>query len=323
MSQNKTTDQKKATDSPALRLFFADPEIAGFLRHSEPHLLECRDKLTDISAPAVDAAGIKQLRETTADIFPGQDAIALFRPTLVQALRADLASASRVPDLSVDDLVYFQLAIVIMRLASDYLSARDLFEAHKEAFIKAYPRVLSFNPLTGAVSWEKARRQMAEILEEGFRERYDDMAIENSEHFRDSRLANEALMISMMLIDQDKPQLPTSDGLEFEQECEGLLSEAGFIVERTPISGDFGADLLARRNDLTYAIQCKHYGTPVGVSAVQEVAAGCLHYAADCAVVVASSGFTAQARRLAESNSVLLIDPSELGRLEDLARALL
>jgi hypothetical protein len=112
------------------------------------------------------------------------------------------------------------------------------------------------------------------FLGDAFRQRYDEMAITHTEYFRDSRLANEALMIGMALIDQNKVKVETPDGLAFEQECEGLLQLAGYFVERTPMSGDFGVDLLARKNGLTYAIQCKYYGVPVGISAVQEAAAG-------------------------------------------------
>jgi hypothetical protein len=224
----------------------------------------------------------------------------------------------------VDDHVFVQLATILLRLASDYLSARDLFEAHKDAFSRSFPRILSFNPITGAISWEKVRSQVEEILLEAFQQRYEEMAINISEHFRDSKLANEALMIGVMLCDQSKPEQIPSGGLEFERECEKLLRDAEFTVEPTPMSGDFGVDLLARKNGLTYAIQCKCYGIPVGISAVQEAAAGRLHYMADYAVVVvANSGFTTQARRLAESNSVLLIGPAQLAGLQDLARGLI
>jgi restriction system protein len=82
-------------------------------------------------------------------------------------------------------------------------------------------------------------------------------------------------------------------------------------------------DLLTRKNGLTYAIQCKFYSTPVGVGAVQEVAAGLVHYVADCAVVVALSGFTTAARRLAESTSVLLIGSGQLSNMEELALPLI
>jgi len=164
---------------------------------------------------------------------------------------------------------------------------------------------------------------MEGLLEEGFRQRYDEMAITVSPQFRDSRLANEALMIGMMLIDRRESQSHSPARVAFESECEATLQGAGFTIERTPISGDFGVDLLARKNGLTYAMQCKCYSVPVGVSAVQEAAAGRLHYTADCAVVVANSGFTNQARRLAELNAVLLIGPPQLAELEHLSQTLL
>jgi hypothetical protein len=316
-------EKKKQSDNPALSLFIADPAIARFLRNAEQHLLNYRDELTDILTPTLDVAGLNALRESMASLFPEQDVVGLFRPSKVLALRGPLTSEAAALALSVDDLVYFQLALILKRLASDYLSALDLFEAHREGFKRAYPRVLAFNPLTNAISWEAVRTQMKSLLEEGFRERYDEMAITVTDHFRETRLANEALMIGMMLIDSGSPGTDSPDGLAFESECESALRAANFTVERTPISGDFGVDLLARKSGLTYAVQCKCYNVPVGISAVQEAAAGRLHYSADCAIVVASSGFTTQARRLAESNSVLLIGPAQLAGLEDLSRNLL
>lgn len=313
--------KKKNSDNPVHALFIADPDIVRFFRESQQHLFLHREKLTNINVPTRDADGILTLRATIATIFPNQEIVALFRPALVQALRLSLESSKS--RLSVDDLVFFQLAIILMRLASDYISACDLFELHKEGFIRAYPRVLAFNAITDTVSWDNIRKQLEEVLEDAFRQRYEEMAVSHTEFFRDSKLANEALMIGMMLVDQNKALVDVPDGLAFERECEGLLKVAGYVVERTSMSGDFGVDLVARKNGLTYAIQCKYYGTPVGISAVQEAAAGRLHYLADCAIVVAHSGFTMQARRLAESNSVLLISSSQLPGLQDLARALL
>jgi hypothetical protein len=317
------TDRKDKSENPALSLFFADPKVAGFLRSHEQGLLAHRAELTSISTPSPDADGIAALRNATTMMFPGQDVVAQFRPIEVQALRDQWSAGTDNVALSSDDLVYLQLAIILLRLASDYLSAHDLFEAHMDGFIRAYPRVLAFNPITSEVAWDTVRKQMEQILEEGFRKRYDDMAKTASQHFRDTRLANEALMIGMMLIDRNEPVSESPDGLAFEGECENALRSAHFTVERTPVSGDFGIDLLARKHGLTYAIQCKSHKVPVGVSAVQEAAAGRGHYVADCAVVVASSGFTAQARRLAESNAVLLIGPAQLPVLDDLSRRLL
>src|SRR5438552_7161783 len=108
------------------------------------------------------------------------------------------------------------------------------------------------NPVTHEVSWNKVRAQMKELLEEGFQQRYDEMAVEVSQHFRDSRLANEALMIGMMLIGQNIDEVALPDGLDFERQCGEVLKSVGFHVDTTPISSDFGVDLLARKNGLTY-----------------------------------------------------------------------
>jgi hypothetical protein len=312
---------KKSSDSPSRALFIADPDIAIYLRECQDHLFKHRDALSSIKTPTLDVSGIQELRASTASIFPDREIIALFRPALVQALRLSLVSAHSA--LPVEDLVFFQLAIIAMRLASDYISAYDIFKAHEDNLVKAYPRIITFNPVTNRISWDKVRRQAQEILEEAFLQRYDEMAAINSDFYRESKLANEALMIGMMIVGHRNVEADLPDGLAFEGECEELLKSAEYSVQRTPMSGDYGVDLVARKNGLTYAIQCKYYGIPVGISAVQEAAAGRVHYLADCAVVVAHSGFTIQARRLAESNAVLLIGLSQLTQLQELARSLI
>ena len=73
------------------------------------------------------------------------------------------------------------------------------------------------------------------------------------------------------------------EGHEFEYYCADLLMKRGFQeVEVTRGSGDYGIDILAERDGVTYAIQCKCYSVPVGVKAVQEAYAGRDYY--DCMV---------------------------------------
>jgi hypothetical protein len=155
-------NRTKDSDNPALALFIADPEMVEFLREFQQRLFQHRDKLANISTPALSVDGILELRSTIASIFPDREIVTLFRPARVQALRLSLESTKS--RFSVDDLLFFQLAIILMRLASDYISACDLFESHKEGITRAYPRVLAFNPITNAVSWDKVRSQMQEVL---------------------------------------------------------------------------------------------------------------------------------------------------------------
>ena len=70
-------------------------------------------------------------------------------------------------------------------------------------------------------------------------------------------------------------ELDEMDGLDFEYYCADLLAENGFVdVQVTRSSGDYGIDILAEKEGVTYAIQCKRYTGLVGVKAVQEAYAG-------------------------------------------------
>ena len=108
------------------------------------------------------------------------------------------------------------------------------------------------------------------------------------------------------------------DGVQYEQFCKRILIEAGWEVEDTPTSGDQGVDLIASIEDVRVCIQCKCFSKPVGNKAVQEVAAGMIHWKGTHSVVVGKSGFTKSAKTLADSTNVILISDSELENLENL-----
>ena len=68
-------------------------------------------------------------------------------------------------------------------------------------------------------------------------------------------------------------------GEEFEVYAMKLLKKNGYHhVQLTKKSHDYGIDILAKKKQKTYAIQCKYYSKPVGVSAVQQAYAGCEYY---------------------------------------------
>lgn len=114
------------------------------------------------------------------------------------------------------------------------------------------------------------------------------------------------------------PDILPSDGAAFEHACLLILHNSGWTATLTPPSGDQGVDILAKKDDITVAIQCKNYRAPFGNSAVQEVHAGRSFYEADVAVVVSLSGFTPSASQLAKKLRVLLIDQVSLENLEGL-----
>lgn len=99
------------------------------------------------------------------------------------------------------------------------------------------------------------------------------------------------------------------EGHEFERFCADLLRQKGFVdVEVTKGSGDYGIDILAEKDGVTYAIQCKRYTAPVGVKAVQEAYAGRDYYDRMVGAVMTNQYFTTPAVEAAKKLKILLWD---------------
>lgn len=113
--------------------------------------------------------------------------------------------------------------------------------------------------------------------------------------------------------------LDEMEGHDFEYFCAELLERRGFIeVEVTKGSGDYGIDILAEKEGVTYAIQCKCYSSPVGVKAVQEAYAGRDYYDRMVGAVLTNQYFTAPAVETAKRLKILLWDRGYLeGMMEE------
>lgn len=106
------------------------------------------------------------------------------------------------------------------------------------------------------------------------------------------------------------------EGHDFEYFCADLLEKAGFLeVEVTKGSGDYGADILAEKDGVTYAIQCKCYHSPIGVKAVQEAYAGRDYYDRMVGAVLTNQYFTTPAVEAAKKLKILLWDRGYLERM--------
>ena len=106
------------------------------------------------------------------------------------------------------------------------------------------------------------------------------------------------------------------EGHDFEYFCADLLRKNGFYnVEVTQGSGDHGIDILAEKDDITYAIQCKCYSSNIGNAAVQQAHTGKSLYHRDIAVVLTNQYFTQQAKDEAKALSVKLWDRDVLNRM--------
>ncbi len=103
-------------------------------------------------------------------------------------------------------------------------------------------------------------------------------------------------------------------GKTFEEYLEVLFRRLGYKVERTKFVGDYGGDLVLRKNGARTVVQAKRYAKSVGVRAVQEVVAAKGYYDCDQSMVVSNSSYTKQARELAGKNGVELWDRDMLTR---------
>lgn len=111
----------------------------------------------------------------------------------------------------------------------------------------------------------------------------------------------------------DFNNIDTLDGHAFEHFCAELLKKNGFKkVEVTQGSADQGVDVLAEKDGIRYAIQCKCYSSDLGNTPVQEVHAGKEFYKCHVGVVMTNRYFTKGAQELAEKTGTLLWDRSKL-----------
>lgn len=109
--------------------------------------------------------------------------------------------------------------------------------------------------------------------------------------------------------------LDSLDGEAFEAFLEGLFRIQGYDAKKTPVSGDFGADLILVKDRERIAVQAKRYIGRVGVSAVQEALSGMAYYSCQSAMVVTTGYFTKNAIELAKKSEVRMIDRLALGNL--------
>ncbi len=143
----------------------------------------------------------------------------------------------------------------------------------------------------------------ADELEEAIQDRLEYMVENIVEFFADDLQTN---------LIQKKSKNP----LDYEKQIANKLKQSGFNAHATKGSGDQGADVLADKNGVKFAIQCKMYSKPVGNKAVQEANTARDFYKCDYAVVVTNAGYTKSARQAANACNVILLNENQLDKLE-------
>lgn len=101
-------------------------------------------------------------------------------------------------------------------------------------------------------------------------------------------------------------------GEQFEIFMEDYFRKQGFKVERTPLSGDYGIDLIIENDFSKIGVQAKCYSNKVTASAVQEVVTGLRHYGLSGGMVVTNNYFQPAAIQLAKDNGITLWNRDKL-----------
>lgn len=106
------------------------------------------------------------------------------------------------------------------------------------------------------------------------------------------------------------------NGIDFEGWCQRLLIINNYKnTSSTKASNDQGVDILAEKDGVRYAFQCKCYSTDLGNKPVQEVNAGKAIYRCHVGVVITNRYFTQGAKDAAEATGTLLWDRDYLSGL--------
>ena len=104
-------------------------------------------------------------------------------------------------------------------------------------------------------------------------------------------------------------------GVEFERYVAAVLRGQGFDVEITRATGDFGVDLIATRDGVRTAVQCKRQSRVVNGAAIQQVVAGAAVHDCAATMVVSNHRYTKAAEQLAGVHGCMLVDRTRLARL--------
>ena len=117
-------------------------------------------------------------------------------------------------------------------------------------------------------------------------------------------------------IQEQLTRIDNLDGWEFEKYSGELLKMTGFKnVIITKGSGDFGADIVAEKDNDKYAFQCKRFSSAVGPKTIGEVLRGMNKYKCNKGVIITNNYFTKQAIQEAKVSNIELWDRDKLSIL--------
>lgn len=188
-------------------------------------------------------------------------------------------------------------------------------DKYTEFFYKLDPGIFSSTFLTDIVSEKIKNRKLTEVkfyLDELASKDSFNPSIQtfNNEY---NRLINIDNMKEKENIDLE--ELNNLSGIEFEDLLINKFKSMGFEVLPTPVTGDYGADIIVKtKMSSVIIVQCKRYRSKVNLKAVQEVMGAMAHYSGDYGLVITNSTFLRSAKNLAESSDLELWGQDELAK---------
>lgn len=117
---------------------------------------------------------------------------------------------------------------------------------------------------------------------------------------------------------QYKEFLENFTGIEYEIYCMDILNSYGWECVLTKGGGDFGADIIAKKNNIKAVIQCKRHSSRIGISAVKDIFVGNAYYKGNLPIVCSNMDYSKPARDLAQALNVQLIHHHQLSEIENL-----
>ncbi len=118
--------------------------------------------------------------------------------------------------------------------------------------------------------------------------------------------------IKKMYLSCSLEEVDEMTGIEFEYFLYYKFRQRRYKAKTTPVTADYGADLVLRKGKERIVIQAKRYQNDVGITAVQEVIGSIAYYNATKGIVITNSYFTNNAKQLAKANDIMLWDRNKL-----------
>ena len=113
-------------------------------------------------------------------------------------------------------------------------------------------------------------------------------------------------------------EVDAMEPIQFEEWTISLLKEKKYDVNRTPKSHDGGADIIARKNNNNYIIQCKHTGNKNNIcdqEATNDLIRAKTNYKMESAALITvtnAKGYSDEAKIDAKDHAITLIDRNNL-----------